>query len=583
MQNTSYLTSIYNTFLYIPNLLGFGFEECDIEFNAVHPGDHLPLTHQKVDFVSKVLFFNVPIGSYETDQNGKIRFSYHCFKHPFQSNQTIEYKIFEEALSSKSAYINPKEERLIQQGSATIPIGHGQIQDVEVELYEYEKEFPRYKSPSDPSKMPQQWNLVDYYRLITAQIEARFHYLLGLLTEIYSGPLTTEQIRNITNADELHFKVSEKSTLDICLNGICPNLKQIGDNQYLSEIDWKNYAFEKDEYALNMRLYAKKNEKGSLEIEKIETVDRFQNEKTYYPKEKNFNEILFKYNSQALAKGSLAHHLTTHMEGEQYAVAICRHINRNPIGNLLKPFLRGLLQINQLALTAIVGVLGGAGLKKEGIWENIEDVLKEKCWSNPNIPEPLCPEHRLALASKEYWSCVEKGVDLFFNSHLEEIKKYWYEIQAMSQVLVKHSFTKNQKELQKNPNQPLVKSIKPITTQDIPEEQDIDHLKQFCTYLIYNLTWGHTTLHNSEDIGLDLMFATLAPEGYSKEEASVSKMLQVRVGETLGNFKGGFMLDNPNGDIPHEILEQFNHDTVKNLFKEKYGYNLEEIFLGIII
>jgi hypothetical protein len=583
--------AIYDTAAIVPNFLGVQTTTCKIKANFIHLGDQRPLTNQKIVVLSNNLGIKKVIGTFTTGnpttgaKPGEITFDHTFVKYPFQSSQTLIFQVFEEALGSKSNCINPADENLVFTSIQTIPIGAQHVKDVEVDLYEFVKGFPRYKVPADSKNMPQHWDLVDYYRIVSAAAGGKITKAYMDFIELFYGPLSTDQIKKITKVEKPDVKLCEETTLDIIMNGIYPDLRKIGRNKYFSEINFDGLELKNENDLPNAQLFAYKDKNDKLHIEKITLQYRGGELKTYTHEDKDFKSILFIYNSLALTKGSCQKHLGMHFKMEEFAVGVGHTINLNPTANLLKPILRGVLQINQQALDIIIKALKQSGLTENGVWKDLEKEVETNCWSTFKLPEKICEAHGLADASKLFFEITNDIVEMFFKENIEGILKHWYEIKDMSDVFVENSLPcKDQTETEgREFFEGAYRSFKPITKTAInPSQTEINNLKEYCKYVIYQATWGHWTLHISENIGLNPDIARFAINNVTLEELSEYLEKQISLGQTLTKFEDGTIVDNPNGDIYPPFVDRLKREDVVKYFA-KCGFNSKKILYGTII
>ncbi len=232
------------------------------------------------------------------------------------------------------------------------------------------------------------------------------------------------------------------------------------------------------------------------------------------------------------------HFAGTHLNTEQYAIAVRRNVRLNPVAELLIPHLKEVSLINHTADSNLIGnggyIPSASALTVEGIVERSKDALGIHDWKNWKPMEPISEEHTFALASNLFWDIVNEFVDFFFNENENEIKKHWYEIFCMSNDLVCNSvplFLSEQDQskwseekrklnedrieyyheracfdakLPRETYQGKVRCISPITKNPYgPEDGGMDNLKSMCKYTIMTATFLHTYVneHQYEDIG----------------------------------------------------------------------------------
>jgi hypothetical protein len=584
------LNALYDGAAAVPHFVGFQTTTCQITANFIHPNDARALTNQKIVVYSNNLGIKKKVGDFITGNPitgscGKITFNHTFVKYPFQSNQTLIFQIFEESLTSESKWYNPADENLVFTSIQTLPIGDQIIKDVEVDLYEFIKGFPRYKVPDDVKNMPQHWDLVDYYRIVTAAVSGKATKAMMDLFEVFYGPLSLAQIKRIMNVEKPEVTLCEDVTLDILMNGIYPDLRKIEENVYYSEVSFDGLEFQHENDLPNGHLFAFKDMNGKMHIKKINLQYRGEKFTEHLPSDENFKDILFVYNSLALTKGSCRKHLGMHFKMEEFAVAIGRHLNINPVGVLLKPFFRGVIQINQQALSVIINALKQSGLTEKGIWKDLEDEVRTNCWSTFKLHNPLCDAHGFAKASKLFYQITDEIVEIYFKQNLKGISTHWYEIKEFSDFLVENSLPMNDRDVVLGLRffDEFFRSFRPITNSLMdPAQVDINNLKAFCKYAIFQVTWGHWTLHISEKIGLNPDVARFALNNVDPEQLTEFLQIQIALGKTLTNFEEGTIVDNPNHDIEPQFIDRLTREDVLKIFAE-CGFDGRKILYGTII
>lgn len=593
------------------NFFGLG-TKCQLDFNAIHPKnkDAKPLNSCKVKVFAQNFFSYIPfasyipwltrreIGTFTTDAViGSFSHNYNVIQLPFQSHHNLQFEFYEESRATRSTLSNYSTDILVKTHHASIPTGKVSIKDVEVELYELEDYFPQYEIPKNAANLSNQWNAADYARIIQSSMPGKIaDFAIGMFSILYPT-ITDDQIEKIQGIENK--LISEESTLDIILNGIEPSFIEFSKGEYLCEINWDGCELKQNDDLANAKLYAKKNGDGKLKITKICFQNRGKKETTHRSHEENYDVALYEFNRLALVHGSLAHHLGCHKEGEQYATAFFRHINKNPLRNFIDPFMRGVLPINQKAQANVVTALTESGITFKGAWTKLEQILSKKCWSDQALSEVLCEDHHLAKASHEFWKDLDLHFEAFFNDNKKEILNFWHEIEDYSDFLVERSLPLSENhDPEEREGRVIIdgkyKTIRPIVSyvQDRanhrklhgtqPNIQDIQNLKLSMKYISYLLSWKHWTLHVSEEIGLDADFAAFAPTSLTGKARQESRRRQEVIGLTLTRFKDGTIAKNPNKDIYQPLVDHFNKTETINKYA-KMGYDPREIFYGTII
>lgn len=292
------------------------------------------------------------------------------------------------------------------------------------------------------------------------------------------------------------------------------------------------------------------------------------------------------------------HFTGTHLNTEQYAIAAYRNLRINPIANLLLPHLKEVVLINhtadKLLLKEFLPI--STAMIESGLISRTKDLLGMQDWKGFEPMKSISTAHDSAASDELFWKITKTYVDEFIEEHLEEIKKYWLEIYCFSQDLVMHSvpvflsdvnWEKLSPDLRKhylsrltyyqfkysfNPELPRtvingeLKAVSPITNQknglDI-SLNDIQNLKESCTYMIFTATYLHTWIneHQYDELGellyngVGLRFGSgkngiMAPESdlaIAPDLEAATKMLWFV--NLLSRTEFGFITRNEEGDV----------------------------------
>ncbi len=303
------------------------------------------------------------------------------------------------------------------------------------------------------------------------------------------------------------------------------------------------------------------------------------------------------------AAGELDAHLGIgHLNVGQYAIAAYRNFYKNPLGNLLLPFLRGVTNINDLGKTSIFGVNGvltnTTALTTSAAWIRLTDKLGTQDWRDWKPPEAVYQGHVYAHAAALFWEVVTECVDEYFEKHAAEIEAHWYEVYRFSQDLVDNSVARDigdtpSKEfpwfqprvvtsrsdlvyysLQEDDGdaqylgdandddgtggygktRPRARVFRPVTVRDELADdnnkvQEIKNLKQVCCYAIYHATMWHGWSNDLQitDVG-NVFYAPLAlRNGTMKNDDTVlptpdEAAAQIMFANLLTDVKIGFIM-----------------------------------------
>ncbi len=295
------------------------------------------------------------------------------------------------------------------------------------------------------------------------------------------------------------------------------------------------------------------------------------------------------------------HYVGTHVNVEQYAIAIHRNIQRNPIGSLYHPHLRGITLVNHMADKILVNPDGfitqASALTGKGLIDRCVDTLGTHDWKNFRPLEPISDKHAYAIVSNLFWDILEQFVSEFMTEYEIGIKQYWREIHAFSQDLVAHSvpvflcsylgkhqqaeganlgdwYTKSGRmdlSLEREKHDGLIRAVSPITSSPDfnPDSDDWENLKQVTVYLIFQASLGHfwSNYQQYDDIG-ELKYSTLGlrygtgPDGAlgPEDDESIAPDKEVCIrsmwfANMLSRTGYGFIMANEDHDIHPRLIE----------------------------
>ncbi len=569
-----------------------------------------PRADQKIKIYAERFLKNYLLGEGVTDREGRFLICY-PWKEKFSKEETcLKVKIYEEKLIFENSILNKSGENCVFETKLQADLKEESVDvgDVTIDLYEYQNDLPNLQVPEDLEKRPQQWPLSYYIDLLKAGGK---EILKAEVISVLEKSLSTEEVQEIFGVSDPSLKLSCESTLDLLLNGLypCYFLKGKEKGDLIAKINWDDYEIDLRPDLPNVSLFIHQDSDGKLSVQSLQIQYRGEEPQSYLPNETDFPRALYLFNSMALIKGEIVSHLgMAHLFSGQAAMAVFRSMNRNPIKALLFPHLREVLEINRMGASSIFGpdgVLNISGLTVNGIKKNLQDVLAGMCYSSFKPRSPLNEDHRFAKAENLYWEIVTKVVDQFFLEHEKSIVDNWDEVYYLSKNLVENSLPyrpwegiedfsvwQDSNEID-NPSlegrvivNDHLRAIRPITHNlRCPKEGDMERLKQFCRHSLFMVTFWHWAVHSSQKKWMmHLQFGSLAPEnrgqgpfgGTSVENAK----RQLVVASTLADFKRGFLVENPNGDIYPPLIKLL-------LEREKefqsLNFDIRELMYGTII
>jgi len=306
----------------------------------------------------------------------------------------------------------------------------------------------------------------------------------------------------------------------------------------------------------------------------------------------------------------LSHHFAgTHINSEQYAIACFRNLRMNPIAGLLKSFLRSVVLVNHTADRILVGngyITSACALTPKGIDQVVYKTMGTLDWKNYRPMQPISEAHTFAKASNLFWDVVYDFVSGYIDDpkNKEQILEYWFEIYCFSEDLVKHSvpfflcnylqnalldgegklkgdgdsdwYIQNHR-MDLSGDRPEVDGIKKavsrITDKAEGEEvsnEDFHQLKQACTYVIYQATFGHTWSNSKQydDIGevlycsLGLRFGdgpdgVMGPESDHSIAPDLTRSTQMMWWSNMLSHTGyGYIIADEDKDVPLGLRER---------------------------
>ena len=302
----------------------------------------------------------------------------------------------------------------------------------------------------------------------------------------------------------------------------------------------------------------------------------------------------------------LSHHFAgTHINTEQYAIACFRNLRLNPIAGLLKSFLRSVVLVNHTADRILVGngyITSACALTPKGIDQVVYNTMGTLDWKGYQPMQPISEAHTYAKAANLFWNIVYEFVANYIDDrdNRAQILAHWFEIYCFSEDLVNHSvpfflcnylqhalldnngkmkagadWYNEHHRMNLNDDRPMVgqvkKAVSRITEKSSGEEvvdEDLNQLKQACTYMIYQATFGHTWANSKQydDIG-EVLYCSLGlrfgdgPDGVMGPESDYSiapdltrSTQMMWWGNMLTRSGYGFIIADEDKDVPPDLI-----------------------------
>lgn len=335
----------------------------------------------------------------------------------------------------------------------------------------------------------------------------------------------------------------------------------------------------------------------------------------YYDETHPDFELALRFSRTAyVVKGETTAHLGKgHLNVEQYLAALERNIKFNPIKKLLAAHLRSVARIDKIGASDIFGKDGAittaSGLSDKGVRDHFTRGMGYFDW-NVQPRTIRYPNHHYAIMENQFRTDIAEHVDWFFNDNLRAIKENWKEIKDFSDELVDRSVPyvpqdnrslddwadKQSIDCSCEPRvkiNGIEKSIRPITHNLTPTDEDMTRLRNACIYMIEQPTFVHSHSHYKQDnaVGDPISFASL---GLSKEAVKMvdgslvfnrrvevtrreDAVTQLKLDKTLMGVKAGRLLRNENGDVDPDLIEILS--ASRHLYKN-HGFDVDEFLLS---
>lgn len=333
---------------------------------------------------------------------------------------------------------------------------------------------------------------------------------------------------------------SDAFIADLVLNGFNPCVLQKDDkpNSYYVSFKWNGLEIDDRHFAPNTTAYFTL-ENEALKLEAIGVSKRlggntsahtpYRSEKRYTPADPAWSRVKRLFRINYFLFGEATTHLSeTHLNVEQYLIAMRRNLLQNPVAKLLFPHFYGTTAVNLAANDILISADGliqkTSALTPDSVKYAVKMNFGTLNWYQWKPREPLCESHRYAKLGKLYWEVMENYVEDFFELHESQIRNNWKEIHQMSKDLIAHAepfvasdensyYDTNEINTATKPH-PLINGIKvalsPVTSSDQASDEDMAKLRQLCQYLLYHVTFKHSWVNDLQYLmGGEIEFASL--------------------------------------------------------------------------
>lgn len=305
--------------------------------------------------------------------------------------------------------------------------------------------------------------------------------------------------------------------------------------------------------------------------------------------------------SAALAAEVDVHFAQTHLNTEQYAIAVYRNLRASPLRYLLHPHVKEVVLINHEANTWLLGPDGyiprATALTAESLQKRVRQTVGTLDWKNWQPRRALSDRHHFARAAKLFWEVLTEYVAWFFERHRPQIVEHWYEVRRFSDDLVQHSvpfylcgylnrclesdpasggqrlgdwFEPNERIDLSVPRVVIdgqAKAVQPVTHSDHCDETGWENMKQVCRYVIFHASFMHTWSNSRQyDDGGEVTYSGLGlrygEHGVLSPESDASiapppgqASEQLWFGWLLSKTGYGYIMTNEEHDIHPKLVE----------------------------
>lgn len=404
---------------------------------------------------------------------------------------------------------------------------------------------------------------------------------------------------------------SDEYLAELVLNGFNPCIPtKTGDGKFVVAFRWDGVTQDGRHFAPNTTATFRL-ENDALVLESMAIQKRMagapdahaisRSAQTYTPDSPVWDGVKRLFRVNYFAFGEVNSHLTgTHLNIEQYIVAIRRHVHRSPVARLLLPHFFGTVAVNLGANTLLItkdGLVGkGSALTPESVAFVSRAYLGTLNWVNWKPRKPICKGHRFAKLSQLYWDVLTQYVDEYFVKNSAEIDANWAEILSMSNELVRHAvpyvaesnnfYDMGEINGQNNPH-PIVDGVavalSPVCESGQADAAGTENLKQLCRYLLFHATFKHSWVNDSQfDIGGEVMFASLGvDDDLTSEQVDPNRvvpadeaLLQPFITYLLAYTRYGYIVRNEDDDMNPALIKILKNNTDK--FRE-LGMDIRDI------
>lgn len=469
------MSFISSTFLTASEALGFKYRQYSLNVTARFSDDVTPLISQKVKVYAKLWFFNISLGEYKTNSEGKFLLEYHWILFPFFSHHSLIFHIYDSS-----------HQKILQEVQHSIPVTQKKKIERSIEIKaifsNYASEFPKQQTSFSPYE-PSYWERFKE-KMSKPDPTPGYYRLLSQLTPIQHLDPDNQELNSKQYSESLQHK-----TIDAILAGEYPSIEPCSNKQtFQCKLNWtEGFNFP------TRTIFLKKSDDGKFKIISIHT----KNELVLPAEGAKFVNTLIDFNNELFAKRMLTYHMALHYEIGQFAIA-CRSLNDNPIGKLLAPHLTEISETNQEIEKLFPALFEKYHLEKKQVSSQINEVLAGLDFMD-DVPL-FIRESNTKLSS--LWVEIGNFVHTFCKENESKIQAHWNEIFYMNKALIDHSLPKKVWDGRKKTNwlgdfggeDTALTSI--TKNKEAPTKEDLDRLNRFIQYAIFRSLLRHAILSN---------------------------------------------------------------------------------------
>lgn len=546
--------------------------------------DNTPYRNSRIEIWDRDFLVDDQIGVAITNDNGQFELEYDTDDAGDKPDLLI--KIFR--LNAKDEF-----ELIFDQDGGINVVDDYNFGEIRICDWEYDGDFlvPLIRTPNAGiDSSPQDFTASQKRKIISNGV------LFGALRLLADKANDIQEVQKIFpsnfTAENKNLSRSDDFFIDAVLNGFAPALFTIdSDNKFHVRYSIDNYEWDGIQQAPSAHLILGKDNSGNLVPVKIEwglkSIDSntITNGSASPSSSLEWNQAKEYFRIAEFIDGEIKGHLgRSHINVGQYAIALYRNIQKNPIFKLLHPHLKEVSAINSFGKGIIFGdegILSTSPLTKNAVFLALKDDLGRCNWEKWSPRKILNKQHSYAKINNLYWEILNEYIDDFFATYLDKIILDWKEIYYFSEDLHDHSVPSTSPNLVSGEkwyceneisafmeNQKAISKITNVKLK--PHDKDIKNLKQVCAYAIYHSTiWHDWRNDNQVKYAGEIDYARMSLN-YEVKDAS----FQLFVMNILSSIKYGYIVKNEDKDIPVMLISKLKSriDDFKS-----YGYDLRDL------